>query len=99
MKNSIGRYSYLWEQFKFRWHLERQSIPADLHLHLFDKHLLLHRHFLKPWPLEKDDALAILLDVFFVAETTKIFINGSEHTENWFLEQCWRGVPLLFPSL
>lgn len=38
----LNRYSYLLEQFKFGWHLELQSIPQDLHIDLFDKHLLLH---------------------------------------------------------
>jgi len=53
-----------------------------LHLHLFVRHLVLHRHFLKPWLPEKDYTLAISRKDFFVAKITKISINGSEHTVN-----------------
>ena len=52
----------------------------------FVKHLILYKHFLKPWPPEKDWTLAISRKDIFVAKTSKISINGSEHTVNWFLE-------------
>lgn len=35
-------YNYVLEQVEFGWHLKLQSIPADLHLHVFIKHLLLN---------------------------------------------------------
>jgi len=53
------KYNYLLEQFEFGWHLELQSIPPDLNLHLFVKHLVLHRHFLKPWPPENKNKIRV----------------------------------------
>jgi hypothetical protein len=79
------KYNHLLEQFEFRWHLELQTIPSDLHLQLFVEHLVLHKHFLKSWQPDKDCTSAISRKDFLVAKTSNRSINGSKDTVNWFL--------------
>lgn len=83
----LNGYSYLLERFEFRWHFGVAKYGPNIwNFHLFDWYLLLNKHFLRPWPPDRDCALAISREDSFVVDASKTSTDGSKHTENWFVE-------------
>lgn len=62
--------------------MELQSVPPDLHLHLFDNRLLLRRHFIKPLLPKRDDyALAIYSNSDMFSELSGMLHNVAKYME------------------